>query len=250
MQASDAFEIHGGKPLKGELRPQGAKNEALEVICAVLLTSDEVIISNIPNILDVVKLIDILREMGVKVNRINENTYSFKADEPDLQYLQSEEFGKQAGKLRGSTLLVGPLLARFGKARLPRPGGDKIGRRRLDAHFLGLQELGAKFEYNHIANEFTINTGKGLQGTYLLMEEPSLTGTANIIMAAVLASGTTTIYHAACEPYTQQLCQMLNRMGAKIQGIGSNLLTIEGVRNNSTAAVIKYCPICWRWAAL
>jgi len=224
----NAFEIHGGKPLKGEIIPQGAKNEALQVISAVLLTEETVTISNIPDIKDVNKLIELLGDLGVSVNRISKDTYSFEAKNINLDLFQSEEFKAKGGSLRGSIMLVGPLLARFGKAAIPKPGGDKIGRRRLDTHFLGFEKLGAKFNYDAETSFFHVDASD-LQGTYILLDEASVTGTANVIMAAVLAKGTTTIYNAACEPYLQQLCKMLNRMGAKISGIGSNLITIEGV---------------------
>jgi UDP-N-acetylglucosamine 1-carboxyvinyltransferase len=223
-----AFEIIGGKRLKGEIIPQGAKNEALQILSAVLLTEDKVVISNIPDIKDVNKLIDLLAALGVSVNRINKDTYSFEAKNINIDYFQSEEFKHKGGGLRGSIMIVGPLLARFGKAAIPKPGGDKIGRRRLDTHFLGFEKLGAKFVYDAEKNFFNVDASE-LKGAYILMDEASVTGTANIVMAAVLAKGITTIYNAACEPYLQQLCKMLNRMGAKISGIGSNLLTIEGV---------------------
>ena len=222
------FEVKGGYSLKGNISPQGAKNEALQVICATLLTGEKVTISNIPSILDVNNMIGLLSDMGVCVEKLPNNTYSFKADKVDFQYLQSPEFRKKATSLRGSIMIVGPLLARFGKAYAPRPGGDKIGRRRLDTHFTGFQNLGAGFDYNANTSFYEVKADK-LKGTYMLLDEASVTGTANIVMAAVLAEGTTTIYNAACEPYVQQLCKMLVRMGAKIQGIGSNLLTIEGV---------------------
>lgn len=224
----NAFEIYGGKPLKGTIVPQGAKNEALQVLSAVLLTEEEVTISNIPDIKDVNQLIRLLEEMGVEVNRVNPDTYCFKARNINLDYFKSAEFKARGSGLRGSIMIVGPLLARYGRAAIPKPGGDKIGRRRLDTHFLGFQKLGAKFHYD--ANEHFFNVdATNLTGAYILMDEASVTGTANIVMAAVLAKGTTTVYNAACEPYLQQLCRMLNRMGAKISGIGSNLLTIEGV---------------------
>ncbi|TAE52121.1 MAG: UDP-N-acetylglucosamine 1-carboxyvinyltransferase [Bacteroidetes bacterium] len=223
------FEVEGGQPLRGEIVPQGAKNEALQILCAVLLTPEEVVISNIPNIVDVNHLIEILRQMGVLVVQLSPDTYSFQAKDIDTEYLSSEAFWKNARKLRGSIMLVGPLLARFGYAFIPRPGGDKIGRRRLDTHFWGFQQLGAQFEYDEKAGIFKVNAQGRLKGAYMLLDEASVTGTANIVMAAVLAKGTTTIYHAACEPYLQQLCNMLNRMGANIKGVGSNLLTIEGV---------------------
>jgi len=225
---TNAFEIIGGKPLKGEITPQGAKNEALQVISAVLLTAEKVTISNIPDIKDVNKLIELLGDMGVIVNRVNEHTYTFEAKDIDQNFFQSEAFKSKGGGLRGSIMIVGPLLARFGKASIPKPGGDKIGRRRLDTHFLGFEKLGAQFHYNPEDGFFNVDASN-LQGTYILLDEASVTGTANIVMTAVLSKGTTTIYNAACEPYLQQLCKMLNRMGAKISGIGSNLLTIEGV---------------------
>ena len=229
-----SFIIEGGHLLKGTITPQGAKNEALEVICATLLTDEEVIIHNIPDIRDVNNLIQLLRDVGVKISRKeergtrNENTYSFKADELNLSYLESDEFVKKCAELRGSVMMIGPLLARMGKAVITKPGGDKIGRRRLDTHFLGFQKLGAKFNRVEGRDVYEI-AAKKLKGTYMLLDEASVTGTANIIMAAVFAKGTTTIYNAACEPYLQQLCKLLNRMGAKISGIASNLLTIEGV---------------------
>ena len=222
------FLIEGGHNLKGEIYPQGAKNEALEVICATLLTADEVTMSNIPDILDVNNLINLLKNLGVKVNQNGKGCYSFCAKEINLHYLESNEFYKQCASLRGSVMLVGSLVARFGKAVIPKPGGDKIGRRRLDTHFIGIQKLGANFTYDSDQKLYKIETN-GLQGTYMLLDEASVTGTANIVMTSVLAKGKTTIYNAACEPYIQQLCKMLNKMGAKIEGIGSNLLTIEGV---------------------
>jgi UDP-N-acetylglucosamine 1-carboxyvinyltransferase len=225
---NNAFVIQGGKPLKGEITPQGAKNEALQVISAILLTDKKVTISNIPDIKDVNKLIELLGDMGVTVEREAADTYSFEAKHINLDFFQSDTFKSKGGSLRGSIMIVGPLLARFGKASIPKPGGDKIGRRRLDTHFLGFEKLGAKFNYNPADGFFNVDASN-LQGTYILLDEASVTGTANIVMAAVLAKGTTTIYNAACEPYLQQLCKMLNRMGAKISGIGSNLLTIEGV---------------------
>jgi UDP-N-acetylglucosamine 1-carboxyvinyltransferase len=225
---SDAFEVMGGIPLKGDLHPQGAKNEALQILCAPLLTEEKVTISNIPNIADVRKLIELLAGLGVKVEQINDDTFSFEAKNIDTEYLFSERYQEDARKIRGSVMLIGPLLARFGKAFLPKPGGDKIGRRRLDTHFLGFEKLGAAFNYDEITGNFSIEAKK-LKGSYILMEEISVTGTANVILAAVFAEGITTIYNAACEPYLQQLCKMLNRMGAKISGVGSNLLTIEGV---------------------
>ncbi|WP_121810691.1 UDP-N-acetylglucosamine 1-carboxyvinyltransferase [Mucilaginibacter kameinonensis] len=225
---TNAFVINGGKPLKGEITPQGAKNEALQVISAVLLTEEKVTISNIPDIKDVNKLIELLGDMGVIVERINEHTYTFEAKDINQDFFLSEAFKSKGGGLRGSIMIVGPLLARFGKASIPKPGGDKIGRRRLDTHFLGFEKLGAQFNYNPENGFFNVDASN-LHGTYILLDEASVTGTANVVMAAVLAKGTTTIYNAACEPYLQQLCKMLSRMGAKISGIGSNLLTIEGV---------------------
>lgn len=226
---TNAFVINGGKRLKGEIIPQGAKNEALQVISAVLLTGEKITISNIPDIKDVNKLIELLGDMGVTVERLKPDTYSFEAKNIDLDFFLSDEFKEKGGGLRGSIMIVGPLLARFGKASIPKPGGDKIGRRRLDTHFLGFEKLGARFDYNP-ANGFFNVDASNLKGTYILLDEASVTGTANIVMAAVLAKGTTTLYNAACEPYLQQLCKMLTRMGAKISGIGSNLLTIEGVK--------------------
>lgn len=223
------FEIEGGHKLSGEIEPQGAKNEALQILSAVLLTPEKVTISNVPDIIDVRKLIELLEFMGVKVEKIASHTYTFQADDVDLDKLTSKEFMKLGGGLRGSIMILGPLLARFGTGVMPKPGGDKIGRRRLDTHFMGFQKLGAEFEYNHHQGLFRISSKGRLKGTYMHLDEPSVTGTANIIMAAVLAEGTTSIYYAACEPYIQQLCNMLNRMGAKIEGIGSNLLTIKGV---------------------
>lgn len=228
----NAFEIRGGKPLKGEIIPQGAKNEALQILSAVLLTPEKVTISNIPDIKDVNKLIELLGDLGVEINRLSKDTYEFTAKNINLEFFQSQTFKAKGGSLRGSIMIVGPLLARFGKAAIPKPGGDKIGRRRLDTHFLGFEKLGAKFVYNPDTNFFNVDATE-LKGTYILLDEASVTGTANIVMAAVLAKGITTIYNAACEPYLQQLCKMLNRMGAKISGIGSNLLTIEGVESLS-----------------
>ena len=225
-----SFIIEGGCRLNGEITPQGAKNEALQIICAVLLTPEEVVIENIPDILDVNNLISLLGDMGVTTKRINESTWSFKADNVDLGYLESAEFLKKSASLRGSVMIIGPLVARFGKALLPKPGGDKIGRRRLDTHFEGIQKLGAEFNYDSDKQIYFITADK-LKGAYMLLDEASVTGTANIIMAAVLAEGETTIYNAACEPYLQQLCKMLNRMGAKITGIASNLIRIEGVES-------------------
>lgn len=225
------FRIEGGLPLKGEVRPQGAKNEALQILCAVLLTPEKVVVSNVPDIIDVNKLIDILRKLGVKIQKLEANIFSFQADALDLSYLESEDFKESGKALRGSIMLVGPLLARFGKGFIPKPGGDKIGRRRLDTHFEGFVRLGAEFRYNKEEYFYGVEAPNGLNGAYMLLDEASVTGTANIVMAAVLAKGTTTIYNAACEPYLQQLCTMLISMGAKISGVGSNLLTIEGVSN-------------------
>lgn len=225
-----SFEIYGGKPLKGELIPQGAKNEALQVLCAPLLTAEKVTISNIPDIVDVNKLINLLQAMGVKVEKVESGTYMFQAKDINLEFLQSTEFKERASSLRGSIMIVGPLLARFGVGYIPKPGGDKIGRRRLDTHFEGFQALGAEFDYDSGEHFYSVNAKKGLKGTYIHLDEASVTGTANVVMAAVMAEGVTTIYNAACEPYLQQLCKMLNSMGAKISGIGSNLLTIEGVK--------------------
>lgn len=226
----ESFIIEGGHALSGTITPQGAKNEALEVICAALLTPEEARIKNIPDILDVNNLIKLLTDIGVTVERISRNEYSFKAENINLGYLESDEFIRKCASLRGSVLMIGPLLARFGKAVVTKPGGDKIGRRRLDTHFLGFKNLGAKFKHNDERKTFEI-TGKKLKGCYMLLDEASVTGTANIIMASVLAEGTTTIYNAACEPYIQQLCHLLNRMGARISGIASNLLTIVGVKS-------------------
>ncbi|MFL1895456.1 UDP-N-acetylglucosamine 1-carboxyvinyltransferase [Aquimarina sp. 2-A2] len=223
------FQIEGGHKLKGEITPQGAKNEALQILCAVLLTPDKVTISNIPDIRDVNKLIEILGNLGVKIQKLGKGKFSFISDELNLDYLESEQFKKEGSGLRGSIMIVGPLLGRFGKGYIPRPGGDKIGRRRLDTHFEGFIKLGAKFRYNREERFYGVEAPKGLKGSYMLLDEASVTGTANIVMAASLAEGTTTIYNAACEPYLQQLCKMLNAMGAKISGIGSNMLTIEGV---------------------
>ncbi|SNR32672.1 MULTISPECIES: UDP-N-acetylglucosamine 1-carboxyvinyltransferase [Hymenobacter] len=223
-----SFEVIGGKPLKGEIVPQGAKNEALQILCAVLLTDEPVTISNIPDIRDVNKLIELLRDMGVKVGKLSPDTYRFQADDVHLDYLDTPEFAAQGRALRGSVMILGPMLARFGKCQLPKPGGDKIGRRPLDTHFLGLEKLGGKLTLEG-TDFYRISTEGRLHGAYMLLDEASVTGTANIVMGAVLAEGVTTIYNAACEPYLQQLCKMLVRMGAKINGIGSNLLTIEGV---------------------
>ncbi len=225
----ESFIIEGGHPLQGEITPQGAKNEALQVICATLLTKDEVRINNIPDILDVNNLIQLLRDIGVQVNRHSRNDYTFKADQLNLDYLDSDEFVRKCASLRGSVLMIGPLLGRFGNATIAEPGGDKIGRRRLDTHFLGFKHLGADFVYDEKRNVYNIKAKK-LKATYMLLDEASVTGTANIIMAAVLAEGTTTIYNAACEPYIQQLCHLLNAMGANISGIASNLITIVGVK--------------------
>ena len=223
-----SFVIEGGHKLHGEITPQGAKNEVLQILCATLLTSEEVIVNNIPDILDVNNLIQLLREMGVKVAKKGMHSYSFQADAVDLNYLESDDFLKKCSSLRGSVMLVGPLVARFGKALISKPGGDKIGRRRLDTHFVGIQKLGASFKYDALRSVYQIEA-KELTGTYMLLDEASVTGTANIVMAAVLAKGKTTIYNAACEPYLQQLCKMLNAMGARISGVASNLLVIEGV---------------------
>jgi UDP-N-acetylglucosamine 1-carboxyvinyltransferase len=222
------FEVIGGKKLKGSITPQGAKNEALQIISAVLLTDEKMVVKNIPDIVDVNLLIELLQDMGVKVERPERDTCTFQADDLDIDYLGSEAFLKKGGRLRGSVMVAGPMLARFKKAFIPKPGGDKIGRRRLDTHIIGFQKLGAEMKHNEKLG-FTELLGDNLRGTSMLLDEPSVTGTANIVMAAVLSKGTTTIYNAACEPYLQQLCNMLNRMGAKIKGIGSNLLTIEGV---------------------
>jgi UDP-N-acetylglucosamine 1-carboxyvinyltransferase len=224
-----SFEITGGTKLKGEITPQGAKNEALQILCAVLLSSEPIIIKNVPNIIDVNKLIELLNDLGVLVTKIDSSTYQFEAKDVKLEFMDTDDFKKKASALRGSIMIIGPLLARFGKARMPKPGGDKIGRRRLDTHFIGLQKLGAEFNYDSGDYFYNIET-KGLKGCYMLLDEASVTGTANVVMAAVLAEGKTTIYNAACEPYLQQLCSMLNRMGAKITGVGSNLLHIEGVK--------------------
>jgi UDP-N-acetylglucosamine 1-carboxyvinyltransferase len=224
-----SFRIEGGHRLKGTLTPQGAKNEALQILCAVLLTPEPVTIRNVPDIVDVNKLIDLLRHMGVVVERLNESDYRFTAKDIDIEFFMRPEFKAMGGGLRGSVMIVGPLLARHGRGYIPTPGGDKIGRRRLDTHFIGFQHLGAKFSFDPKEGFYKVEAPR-LKGTHMLLDEPSVTGTANIVMAAVLAEGTTTIYHAACEPYLQQLCHMLNRMGAKISGIGSNLLTIEGVQ--------------------
>ena len=226
------FKVQGGNKLSGEIIPQGAKNEALQILCAVLLTSEKVIIENIPNIRDVNILINLLEDLEVKVKKIDANTYSFQADQVNVDYLTSEDYKKKSSSIRGSIMMIGPLLARFGKGFIPRPGGDKIGRRRLDTHFNGFKKLGANFNYDS-KEEFYRVSSSGLKGAYMLLEEASVTGTANIIMTAVLASGKTTIYNAACEPYLQQLCKMLNSMGAKITGVGSNLINIVGVESLS-----------------
>ncbi|ESU26954.1 UDP-N-acetylglucosamine 1-carboxyvinyltransferase [Flavobacterium limnosediminis JC2902] len=225
------FKIEGGIRLKGDVHPQGAKNEALQVLCPVLLTSEKVRVTNIPDIIDVNKLIALLGNLGVKIQKNGAGDYTFQADEININYLETEAFKKEGGSLRGSIMIVGPLLARFGKGYIPKPGGDKIGRRRLDTHFEGFINLGAKFRYERADHFYGVEIEGRLQGTYMLLDEASVTGTANIVMAAVLAEGTTTIYNAACEPYLQQLCKMLNSMGAKITGVGSNLLTIEGVES-------------------
>ena len=223
------FQIEGGNRLSGEIQPQGAKNEALQILCAVLLTDEKVTIHNIPDILDVNKLINLLGNLGVKIQKIGKGSYTFKSDELNMEYLNSEQFKVDGGGLRGSIMIVGPMLGRFGKGFIPKPGGDKIGRRRLDTHFEGFMKLGADFRYNKEERFYGVEAPNGLKGDFMLLEEASVTGTANIVMAAVLAKGTTTIYNAACEPYLQQLCKMLNSMGANISGVGSNLLTIEGV---------------------
>ncbi len=225
-----SFHIEGGRQLKGELTPQGAKNEALQIVCATLLTPEKVEIENLPEIIDVIKLIDLLGSLGVKIQKKGTGHYIFQADEVDLDYINSEEFARKGASLRGSIMIVGPLLARFGKGYIPKPGGDKIGRRRLDTHFIGFEKLGAKFIFES-KSKFYRAEAKKLKGTYMLLDEASVTGTANIIMAAALAEGTTIIYNAACEPYLQQLSKMINAMGGKISGIGSNLLRIEGVES-------------------
>jgi len=225
-----SFVIEGGRKLNGEITPQGAKNEALQILCAVLMTAEKVEISNIPDIRDVNKLIDILENLGVKIQKLGKGHFTFKSDDLNLEYLESEQFKKEGGGLRGSIMIVGPLLGRFGKGYIPRPGGDKIGRRRLDTHFEGFMKLGADFRYNKEERFYGVEAPKGLKGTNMLLEEASVTGTANIIMAAVFAEGKTEIYNAACEPYIQQLCKMLNSMGANIEGVGSNLLRITGVK--------------------
>lgn len=223
-----SFIIEGGRKLSGEIEPQGAKNEALQILCAVLLSPEKITINNLPDIVDINILIDLLSDLGVKIQKLNTSSYTFQSDEINLDYLTSDEFKTKGTRIRGSIMIVGPLLARFGKGYIPKPGGDKIGRRRLDTHFIGFEKLGAEFTYDSKENFYRVTT-EGLKGTYMLLEEASVTGTANIVMTAVMAEGTTTIYNAACEPYLQQLCEMLNSMGAKITGIGSNLLNIEGV---------------------
>jgi len=223
-----SFEVTGGKKLKGEINPQGAKNEALQIISAVLLTSEKITVKNIPDILDVNRLIELLSLLNVKVERTSKDVCTFQADEVFVDYFATDDFRKKSSKMRGSVMIAGPMLARFRKAYIPKPGGDKIGRRRLDTHIIGLEKLGAKFEYDEDLDEFVLKAHE-LTGAYMLLDEPSVTGTANILMAAVMAKGKTTIYNAACEPYLQQLCKMLNSMGAKISGVGSNLLVIEGV---------------------
>lgn len=223
------FEVTGSCPMKGEITPQGAKNEALQILCAVLLTPERVVINNIPEIVDVIQLIELLGNMGVEVEHLSRGSYAFKAQNVDLEYMQSPNFRAAASRLRGSVMMIGPLLARFSRAYMPKPGGDKIGRRRLDTHFIGFQALGADFNFDTDDKFYTVAAPRGLRGAYMLLDEASVTGTANIIMAAVMAKGETTIYNAACEPYIQQLCRMLVRMGAKISGIASNRLTIEGV---------------------
>ena len=223
------FEVEGGTVLHGEITPQGAKNEALQILCATLLTPERVTVHNVPAIVDVLQLIELLEKMGVVVTHLAEDTYTFEAREIDFDYLQSDDYRKRAARLRGSVMIIGPLLARFGEGYIPKPGGDKIGRRRLDTHFIGFQKLGAKFNFDTGTNFYSVE-GHPLRGSYMLLDEASVPGTANIVMAAVMAEGTTTIYNAACEPYVQQLCRMLNRMGARISGIASNLLTIEGVK--------------------
>ena len=225
------FVIEGGHPLNGSITPQGAKNEALQVVCAVLLTSEPVTISNLPDIVDVNRLIDLLSSMGVKVDKVDAGTFRFQADDVNLDYLEGPEFRQKGGGLRGSVMVMGPLLGRFGKGYIPKPGGDKIGRRRMDTHFIGFENLGATFRYDAGETFYRAEAPNGLQGSHMLLDEASVTGTANIVMAAALANGTTTIYNAACEPYLQQLCKMINRMGGKISGVGSNLLTIEGVES-------------------
>ena len=224
-----SFIIEGGRKLSGEIEPQGAKNEALQILCAVLLSPEKITINNLPDIVDINILIDLLSDLGVKIQKLSPNSYTFQSDEINLDYLTSEEFKTKGTRIRGSIMIVGPLLARFGKGYIPKPGGDKIGRRRLDTHFIGFEKLGAVFTYDSKESFYRVTT-EGLKGTYMLLDEASVTGTANIVMTAVMAEGATTIYNAACEPYLQQLCKMLNSMGANIKGIGSNLLVIEGVK--------------------
>ncbi len=224
------FEVYGGRELSGEITPQGAKNEALQIICATLLTEEKVTLHNVPEIVDVLALIELLRNLGVEIERLGEGCFTFRAKSIDLGYLRTEDYRKRGSKLRGSVMVIGPLLARFGVAYIPKPGGDKIGRRRLDTHFIGFQKLGAHINFDSSGDFFEVDANN-LKGTYMLLDEASVTGTANIVMAAVMAEGTTTIYNAACEPYLQQLCKMLNRMGAQIEGIASNLLTIHGVKH-------------------
>lgn len=226
------FEVYGGRELSGEITPQGAKNEALQIICATLLTEEKVTLHNVPEIVDVLALIELLRNLGVEIERLGEGCFTFRAKSIDLGYLRTEDYRKRGSKLRGSVMVIGPLLARFGVAYIPKPGGDKIGRRRLDTHFIGFQKLGAHINFDSSGDFFEVDANN-LKGTYMLLDEASVTGTANIVMAAVMAEGTTTIYNAACEPYLQQLCKMLNRMGAQIEGIASNLLTIHGVKHLS-----------------
>jgi len=247
----ETFKIEGGVPLKGEITPQGAKNEALQILCAVLLTPEKVTINNIPDIIDVNKLITLLKNLGVKVEKIGKGSYTFISDEVNMAYLESEAFKKEGSSLRGSIMIVGPLLARFGKGYIPKPGGDKIGRRRLDTHFEGFINLGASFRYNREDHFYGVEATK-LTGTSMLLDEASVTGTANIVMAAVLAEGKTSIYNAACEPYLQQLCKMLNSMGAKITGVGSNLLEIEGVSslNGCTHTVLPDMIEIGSWIGL
>ncbi|GBL36188.1 UDP-N-acetylglucosamine 1-carboxyvinyltransferase [Filimonas sp.] len=239
----NSFEIYGGTPLSGEVTPQGAKNEALQVLACTLISKEKITIRNIPDIIDVRMLIELLQDLGVEVEKHSPNEYTFQAKDINLEFLISPEYKKKSGKLRGAVMLAGPLLARFNKAYIPQPGGDKIGRRRLDTHILGFEKLGATYHYNDEEHFFKLEA-KELKGTYMLLDEPSVTGTANILMAAVVAKGKTRIYNAACEPYLQQLCRMLNRMGARISGIGSNLLTINGVEPDSLkGATIPYSPI-------
>ncbi len=247
-----SFQIEGGHKLQGEIIPQGAKNEALQILCAVLLTDEKVLIENIPDIRDVNKLIEILGNLGVKVNKLGKGKFSFQSDELDLDYLESEKFKEEGGSIRGSIMIVGPLLTRFGKGFIPQPGGDKIGRRRLDTHFEGFIKLGATFRFNKEESFYGVEAPNGLKGSYMLLDQASVTGTANIVMAAVLAEGKTTIYNAACEPYLQQLCKMLVRMGANISGIGSNLLIIEGVKvlNGCTHRVLPDMIEIGSWIGL